>query len=114
MKNQTQKGDAVTVVAPAGGMVSGNGYLFGSMFGIAAETVAAGVSTTLWLVGCYTLPKNSAEAWTFGALIYWDPVTNGGQCTITPGTLKKIGVATAAASNPSPTGNVRLNGVFTS
>lgn len=112
MKNQVQKGDAMTVTAPAGGMVSGQGYLFGSMFGVAAETVAAGVQTTIWLVGVYTLAKNSAEAWTVGELVYWD--NTAFHCTATATSNKLIGVAEAAAGNPSSVGNVRLNGAFIS
>jgi predicted RecA/RadA family phage recombinase len=83
------------------------------MFGVSAVTAAAGTQIALWLVGCFTMNKNVAEAWTFGAPIYWDNTAK--QCTIAAGTTPantKIGVAVAAAANPSSTGNVRLNGVF--
>jgi predicted RecA/RadA family phage recombinase len=112
MKNFIQKGDALNAIAPAGGVVSGNGYLLGSIFGIAATTVDAGVQFVLWLVGCYTLPKNSAEAWTVGQLIYWD---NANACCTTSsdtGANQKIGVAVAAEVNPSASGDVRLNSSF--
>ncbi|MGY3483996.1 putative RecA/RadA family phage recombinase [Bradyrhizobium sp. USDA 4011] len=114
MQNQVQKGDAINVVAPAGGVVSGNGYLFGSMFGVAGVTAAAGVSFALWLVGEYTLAKNSAEAWTVGELIYWDNTAFHCTSSSNTGANKLIGVATAVAANPSSTGDVRLNGVFIS
>jgi len=102
---------AINVPAPTGGVVSGQGYLIGSMFGVSAVTAAAGVQIALWLVGAYTLNKNPAEAWTAGQLIYWDG-TNARCTTTSTGGNTKIGVAVATAANPSSTGNVRLNGVF--
>jgi predicted RecA/RadA family phage recombinase len=110
MKNQVFKGDSVNVAAPAGGVVSGNGYLIGNMFGVAAVTVAAGVNFAFWLVGCYNLTKNPAEAWTVGQLVYWDNVNF--RCTATAANNTRIGVAIAAAANPSSSGWIRLNGAF--
>ena len=37
MKNDIQKGDVITVPAPAGGTVSGEGVIVGNIFGIAAD-----------------------------------------------------------------------------
>ena len=90
--------------------MSGNGYLIGSMFGISPVTAVAGVMIALHLVGVFTLAKNSAEAWTVGALLYWD--NSAKNVTTTVGSNTKIGVAVAAAANPSSVGNVRLNAVF--
>jgi predicted RecA/RadA family phage recombinase len=47
MKNYLQKGDALDAIALAGAVVSGNGYLFGSIFGIAAIHGAAGDTVPL-------------------------------------------------------------------
>jgi predicted RecA/RadA family phage recombinase len=110
MINQVAKGDSINVAAPAGGVVSGQGYLIGSMFGISPVTAAAGVKIALWLVGCFSLKKNSAEAWTVGEAIYWDNTNM--DCTATATGNTKIGVAIAAAANPSAVGSVRLNGSF--
>jgi predicted RecA/RadA family phage recombinase len=55
--------------------------------------------------------KNAAEAWTVGQRIYWDSV-NAHCTTNSTGGNTKIGVAVAAAANPSAVGSVRLNGVF--
>jgi predicted RecA/RadA family phage recombinase len=109
MKNQVQKGDAVNVTLTAA-ITSGSGLLLGAMFGVAAVNGNIGDVIALWLVGVFTLNKNSAEAWTLGQAIYWDPVAK--QCTVTATNNVKIGVATAPAANPSATGNVRLNGAF--
>jgi predicted RecA/RadA family phage recombinase len=91
--------------------VSGHRYLIGSMFGVSPVTAAAGVQIALWLVGCFTMNKNAAEAWTVGQRIYWDSV-NARCTTNSTGGNTKIGVAVAAAANPSAVGSVRLNGVF--
>jgi predicted RecA/RadA family phage recombinase len=50
-------------------VVSGQDYLIGSLFGVSPVTAAAGVSISLWLKGVFTMVKNSAEAWTVGALV---------------------------------------------
>jgi predicted RecA/RadA family phage recombinase len=57
--------------------------------------------------GAFTLPKTSAQAWTLGAVIYWD----GTPCTTSDGSgaNTRIGHAVAAADNPSATGVVRLS-----
>jgi len=104
MQNQLSKGDAIDVVAPSDGVVSGQGYLIASMFGVSPVTAAAGTSISLWLVGVYSLKKNSAEAWTVGQLIYWDNTAK--QCTANSnsGANAKIGTAMQAAANPSQTG----------
>src|SRR5690242_551026 len=109
MRNQVQKGDAIDVTLSAT-KNPGDGYLVGSMFGVLGNGGNSGDQDVLWLVGCFTLPKHSAEAWTFGELLYWDDTNK--YVTTTPTNNTKIGVATAAAANPSSTGQVRLSGAF--
>jgi hypothetical protein len=66
-----------------------------------------GISQPLWLHA----QQEPGEAWTVGQLIYWDSAN--ARCTIiSTGGNTKIGVALAAAANPSSTGSIRLNGVF--
>lgn len=108
--NLKQDGEVMTVAAPAA-KSSGDGVLVGSMFGVAVADAASGADVAIATRGVYTLPKVSAQAWTVGALIYWDD--SAGQCTTTSTDNKLIGVAAAAAANPSSTGEVRLNGSFT-
>lgn len=110
MKNYVQPGDNIPVAAPSGGTVSGNGYLIGSMFGVAAATADAGAEVNLATRGVYTLTKVSAQAWTVGAKVYWDDTNKNVTTTASGNTL--IGVAVAVAANPSATGLVRLNASF--
>jgi predicted RecA/RadA family phage recombinase len=64
------------------------------------------------VTGVFDLATVSAQAWTAGVLIYWD---NTAKNTTTVSTSNKlIGVAAAAAANPSSTGRVRLNAAFIS
>lgn len=109
MKNFVQPGDVITVAAPYD-VESGGGLLVGLMFGIAAFAATSGVEVEAKTTGVFDLPKTSAQAWTVGAKIYWDNTNKVATTTATDNTL--IGVAVAAAANPSATGRVRLNGSF--
>ncbi|MCF3935015.1 DUF2190 family protein [Acuticoccus sp. M5D2P5] len=108
MKNFIQNGDTVTMPAPYD-VASGAGALVGSLFGVAVAGYASGDTKAQFkTTGVYTLPKTSAQAWTVGAKVYWDDDNKVATTTATDNTL--IGVALAAAANPSATGVVRLNG----
>lgn len=107
MKNFTQTGDIVTVAAPAA-VSSGDGVLVGTLFGVAATDAESGADVAIKTTGVFTLPKTSAQAWTVGALIYWDPDDKVATTVSTDNAL--IGKALAIAANPSGTGVVRLNG----
>jgi predicted RecA/RadA family phage recombinase len=109
-KNLIQNGDHITVVATAEAE-SGEGVLVGSLFGIASHDAAIGEDLTIATRGVYELPKISTQVWTLGALIYWDVGESKASNVQATGDVL-IGVATAAASNPSDVGNVRLNGSF--
>lgn len=111
MKNYIQKGDILTLIAPYA-RSSGQGALIGSIFGIATNDVASGASGEFIVEGVVELAKNSAEGWTQGELVYWDDTNK--VCTATSTSNKLIGVAVAAAANPSATGIVRLNEAFVS
>lgn len=108
MNNFIQEGDILTLTAPTGGVVSGNGYLIGKLFVVATVTAAATALFAARVKGVIDLAKTSAQAWTEGQKIYWDDTNKRCDSDATLGQL--IGVASAAAANPSSTGNVRLNG----
>ena len=109
MKNYTQAGERVTLAAPYD-VVAGAGLLVGSIFGVAITDALSGVNVETAVEGVFTLAKTSAQAWTVGALIYWDNTNK--VCTTVSTSNKLIGVAMATAANPSSTGSVRLNGAF--
>jgi len=109
MKNFVKPGHMMTVPAPAD-TLSGDLVVVGSLFGVAAFSALAGADLEIKCGGVYDLPKVSAQAWTVGAPIYWDPAAKA--LTNVAGALAKVGVAAAAAANPSSFGRVRLNGSF--
>lgn len=109
MKNYTQNGDAITLTAPYA-VSSGGGVLVGKIFGIAADDAASGAAVTLKRGGVVTHAKTSAQAWTVGALIYWDDTNKVFTTTASGNTL--VGAAMAAAANPSATGSVLLDGAI--
>jgi predicted RecA/RadA family phage recombinase len=113
-KNFLQEGSTldlkVAAETDAVDIASGKGYLVGSIFGVAVADVAVGESGSFQVDGCWSLDKTTGETWSVGQALFWDPSTS--KVTTTAGSLKKIGVAIAAASSPATTGSVRLNGSF--
>ena len=111
MKNYIQKGDIITVPAPAGGIASGEGAIIGNIFGIAAYAAAVGDPVELSTVGIYQLPKATAAVLTVGARVAWD---NTAKNINVPGTGRfPVGIATEAAGNGITSVAVRLDGVGT-
>lgn len=108
--NYTQAGDVLTVAAPAD-VTSGAGVLVGSLFGVALSDALSGADVEVSTVGVWSIAKTSAQAWTVGARIYWDDSND--VATTTASSNKLIGVAVAAAANPSSVGSVRLSAAFT-
>ncbi|MDQ0301278.1 DUF2190 family protein [Ancylobacter polymorphus] len=110
MKNFRHHGNNIPVPAPAGGVLSGEGVVVGSLFGIASGDAAEGATVNIALIGTFELKKTSAQAWTIGAKVYWDAANKVATTTASGNSL--IGVAVEQAANPSATGLVRLNGSF--
>jgi len=107
MKNFVQPGEVVSVAAPYA-VASGAGLLIGNLFGIATTAAENGAAVEALIVGVVDIAKNSAEAWSVGSAIYWDDTAK--VATIESDDNIPIGVAVAAASNPSSIGRVRLTG----
>jgi predicted RecA/RadA family phage recombinase len=111
MKNYTQPGNTLMLTAPYD-VLSGGGALVGSIFGVSNYDVLTGEEGEFDVVGVFTLPKVNAQAWTQGALLYWDNTAK--LATTVASGNKLIGTAAVVAANPSATGSVRLNGAFIS
>ncbi len=113
MKTYIQPGEKLDITATAA-ITSGAGILLGSIFGIAQNTAAIGDRLVIQLEGVVDMAKAPSQAWTYGALVYWDNTAK--VATTTASTNKLIGVAVLAtgAGAGETTGRVRLNGAFTS
>lgn len=111
MKNHIQKGDVITVPAPAGGIAAGEGAIIGNIFGIAAFSAAVGDPLELATTGVYQLPKATAAVLTVGARVAWD---NTAKNINVPGTGRfPVGIVTEAAGNGITSVAVRLDGIGT-
>jgi predicted RecA/RadA family phage recombinase len=112
MKNFYGKGNSVYVPAPAGGVVSGQPVVIGSLFGFAGMDAPAGAIFALHVVGEYYVTKVDNQAWTPGTPIYFD--TTALNFTNVVGTNIKVGVATT--NIPTGAGHtqglIRLNGSY--
>lgn len=107
MKSFIQKGDVLTFVAPYA-VTSGAPFKVGALVAVAVTTAAAGAAVEGKLEGVFSLPKVSAQAWAVGDKIYWDDTAKLMTTVDTDNTL--VGAATEAATNPSATGTVYLDG----
>ncbi|MEP3441214.1 MAG: DUF2190 family protein [Sulfitobacter sp.] len=107
MRNYIQPGVSITVTATAAA-ASGDGVKIGNLFGIAAGDAAIGDKLTLTTEGVFGMPKPSANTFDVGALAYWDDTAK--MVTSTASGNTRIGLAITAATNPSGSVNVRLDG----
>lgn len=105
MKNYIQKGDTLTVSAPAD-VLSGDLVVVGSLMGVASWDATAGSDLELETEGVFELPKLASGAISVGDKLYWD----GTQLTKVAGTGSKplVGVAVAAAADGATTVLCRL------
>lgn len=106
MKNFRHEGRMISCTAPAGGVISGNGYKIGDLFGVAAVTAIEDDSFELAVEGVYRLPK-AAEIIAEGAKVYWDTEASNVTTTDTDNTL--IGHAVGAWAEGASEVDVRLS-----
>ena len=109
--NFKQPGDVITLTAPSGGVVSGVGYVIGSLFVVALTSAAAGQPFQGMTDGIFEMPKAtaaSAKAFTEGEAIFWDNGANK-RWDKTGAGLFQIGVAVAAAASTSDRVMVKIN-----
>lgn len=106
-----QPGDVMTFTAPAGGVTVDVPVQIGQLVVIPNVTAAVSVSFDGHATGVHSVPKVGSQAWTEGALVYWDD-GNGYFTTTAAGNLR-AGVAVEAVGSGAgeTTGVVRLDGV---
>lgn len=106
MKNFVQDGDILTLT-PAAAVASGVGYLFGvALFGIATNDVAVSTPGEFITEGVVEIGKTSALAIVVGDRLYWDATNKVVNKTATA--QQHVGIAVAAAANPSATVLMKL------
>lgn len=92
-----QTGDVLNLAAPAGGVVSGRGYLIGRIFGVAVRTAAVGVVVGFHRKGVYALPKEAALAMAVGDAAFWDVANAHVDATPTGALIGRVVRAAIAA-----------------
>mgnify|MGYP005857460351 CR=1 FL=1 len=105
MKNFIQRGDTITVAAPAA-VSSGDGVLIGSLFGVASTDAESGANVALVTSGVIALPKEATtDTFAIGDAVEWDA---GNDRVVALNTGDQIGVAVEAAGASKATVAVKI------
>lgn len=106
MRNFVQAGDELDL-DPGATVASGTGHLFGAgLFGVAAVDAVSGTASAFVLRGVVEIAKTSALAISVGDRVFWDATNSVVNKTSTA--QQQVGVAVAAAANPSATVKILL------
>ena len=104
MNNYIHEGERLQVVAPAGGIESGQVVVMGSKLGVAVGSAAEGETTVIMTEGVFELAK-ATGAITQGQRLYYDADAKKVTTAITP---LFIGYATSAAGANDLTAEVLI------
>ena len=104
--NIRKEGDVVTLIAPTGGVVTGQIVVVGDIVGVALTTEDAGDAVECKRRCEISYAKTSADAWTQGAKLYYDDTND--EVTDVAGTLSLVGRAVEAQAALATTANIIL------
>lgn len=107
MKNFVQEGKVLELTAPAGGVVSGTGYIIGGMLCVAMVDAAATEKASFLVEGVAELAKDTAD-FAEGEIVYFDGATN--LCKDSASGFYKCGTCVEAAATGDGTVKVKLLG----
>lgn len=105
MRNYVQRGETVTLTAPTGGVKSGDPFLVGAIFAVAAYDAAQGADVEGATIGVFDLPKD-ASVIAQGVAVYWDNAAKKITTTAAGNTL--VGKAVVAAGGSATTARVLI------
>jgi predicted RecA/RadA family phage recombinase len=74
MKNYIQRGEIVSVAAPAGGVAGGDVVAIGRLLGVAVATAAETAPAEIQVEGVFDVAVASADVVAVGDTLYWDAV----------------------------------------
>lgn len=107
MNNFKQPGNTLDFVAPAGGVISGQPELRGTILHIPGTSAKEGEAYAGTIAGVFDLPCATGTAWeTTTTVLYWDATNK--RVTTTVGSNTKIGFAGANKPAAAARGSVRL------
>jgi len=108
----SQPGDHIGgLVAPAGGVTSGVGYMIGDLFVVAEDTAAAAATFVGMRVGVHNLTRNAADVFTQGQRIWWDDTAKEITNATAVGDFS-VGVAVEAQGAAAGRIRVALDGIM--
>src|SRR5512144_124058 len=96
-KNYIQPGHTITVAAPTGGVLSGDGVLIGTLFGIAQYDAVEGADIEILTEGVVEIGKTPSLAIDAGDRLFWDATNKVVNKTATAQVC--VGIAVSAAAN---------------
>ena len=110
MKNYIQKGDLVTITAPAN-VSAGQLVRVGLLAGVAQTTALSGQPVEIATEGIFDVTKAGSQAWTVGAAIYGTGTNTLTATTATTTGNIFLGVAVAAVGSGAgeTVGRIMLN-----
>lgn len=107
MTSAFKQGGKTLTLTPGAAVAAGTGYLFGAgLFGMALAAVSSGTAGQFVTEGVVEIAKTSALAIAVGDRVFWVPGTSAVDKTAAGQVC--VGVAVAAAANPSATVLVKL------
>lgn len=109
-KAYRQKGEKVSLTAPAGGVVKDRAYIIGDLAVVAENTKDAGEKFSGLTCGVVRLTKNTGTGQSFaeGDRVYWDSTNN--RCDADGSVGECIGTAVAVAATSGTTVDLQLRG----
>ena len=109
MKNFLQPGNSLDLIAPTGGVVSGEPVLIGSILAVPVATKAQTEVFAGQVEGVFELAKLTADVWTAGAKVNWNDTNDEFQLATSD--LDDAATVTEAADGTKSVGKVRLTPV---
>jgi predicted RecA/RadA family phage recombinase len=100
-------GDALSIIAPTGGLTSGTPKLIGRLFVVPESDAAAGAACAVKIGGVFPIAKNTSTAFAVGDPVYWD--AGAGECVATQAGNAKIGACLVAAAEAAATMSVHVS-----
>jgi predicted RecA/RadA family phage recombinase len=115
MDNFVAPGESIDFVAPSGGLTTGTPKQIGQVVVVPGITGAENAIVPCMIRGVFRVTKVGSQAWTQGAIVYWD-AGNSRFTTVGPGNLRAgfavLGLAAAMPGSGAgeTTGYVMLTG----
>ena len=107
MTSAFKQGGQTLALIPGAAVAAGAGYLFGAgLFGVALAASPSGTAAPFVTEGVVEIAKTSALAIAVGDRVFWVPGTSAVDKTAAGQVC--VGIAVAAAANPSATVTVKL------